>query len=972
MPANDSTPGADPTSPGQGDPAAPGLQAAATTESVTTGKSGKSRTAAKRGPKGDSAADEAAAAKPKTDAAPGGAAEAGNGKSANADRQRSAGRPAQQGAKDEAKSESPAPKAAEAADSPKPTGTSDKADEAGKKADAAKPDKAPPAGTAARDKPAAGKDAAERKVAEAPSAKPDKPAEAKAGGGANERSGKPADAPAPAETAAAAAPAARQTAAESGSAAVAKIERPAQDRSAPTPAIDENDEAAPVLKPEEVIDDKRDDWQVPPSAIDFENPLVSCLSTLAGLQQRPISTEALKAGLPQTGEDFTPDLAVRAAERAGLHAGILRRPKIRKILPVILPCILLLKESNACILTRYVDKQNVEILLPEGGGAKTVALDTLQEQYTGYAIFARPDFKFDDRAADIRLADSRAWFWGTLAKFWPIYSHVVIASVLINCFAIASPLFIMNVYDRVVPNNALETLWVLALGVGTVFAFEFLMRNLRTYFVDIAGKNADVIIASRMLEQVMDMRLDNKPASTGALANNMREFESLREFFTSGTLVAFVDLPFVLLFVGVIWIVAGEVAWVPLCAVPIVITVGLIMQYPLRKVIEDTHRESSQKHALLVETIDGLETIKATAAEGRVQRSWERFVGLTAESSGRARFISSFATTFAQIAIQASTVIVVVYGVHLIADGLITMGALVAATILTGRSLAPLGAVAAMLTRLQQSRVALKAIDTIMKTPVERGGGQRFLHRPEIEGKIEFKKVSFKYPAQENNALEEMSFTITPGERVGILGRIGSGKSTIARLLMGLYQPQEGAVLIDGTDLRQIDPADLRRGIGYVSQDNYLFFGSVRDNIAFGSPHLDDRTIQRAADVAGVTDFLRTHPHGFDLQVGERGMGLSGGQSKAIVAARAFLLDPPVLLLDEPTSCMDNSSEVILKRRLTEALGGKTLVLVTHRGSMLTLVDRLIIVDGGKVMADGPKDDVLRSLKQGQIRAAAS
>ncbi|RMD65103.1 MAG: type I secretion system permease/ATPase, partial [Alphaproteobacteria bacterium] len=714
-----------------------------------------------------------------------------------------------------------------------------------------------------------------------------------------------------------------------------------------------------------------EDWQIAPAAVDFIDPLLSCLTILAGLLERPISAEALKAGLPSATGRLTPELAVRAAERAGLEARITRRPQLAKILPVTLPCILLLKGQNACVLLGYPERTTAEIIIPEGGAnTKRIPIKELEEQYTGYAIFARPEYKFDQRASDIRLHHPRAWFWGTLGKFWPIYSHVLIASILINTFAVASPLFIMNVYDRVVPNNAIETLWVLALGVVTVFVFEFIMRNLRAYFVDVAGKNADVLIASRLLEQLMAMKLANKGPSTGAMANNLREFESLREFFTSGTLVALVDLPFVFLFIGVIFLVSGPVAFVPLSVVPLVVLAGLILQFPLRRVIERSHREATQKHALLVETIDGLETIKATAAEGRVQRAWERFVGLTAESSGKARFLSGLATTFAQVSIQLSTVAVIVYGVHLIAAGEITMGALVAATMLTGRALAPLSSIAAMLTRLQQSRVALRSLDAIMKTPVERPADKTFLHRPRLSGHIEMQKVSFAYPGQETKALDGVSFTIRPGEKVGVLGRIGSGKSTIARLLIGLYEPDEGAVLMDGTDIRQIDPADLRRNIGYVSQDNYLFFGSVRDNIAFGAPHMDDKAILRAAYVSGVSDFIRTHPLGFDLQVGERGMALSGGQRQAIVVARALLLDPPILVLDEPTSNMDNSTEATFKRRLGQILANKTLILITHRSSLLSLVERLIIVDSGRIVADGPKDEVLAALKQGQIRAA--
>ncbi|WP_120496104.1 type I secretion system permease/ATPase [Kiloniella sp. EL199] len=734
-------------------------------------------------------------------------------------------------------------------------------------------------------------------------------------------------------------------------------------------------QATDALKASEVIEGgvpPKAEWQVDPGSVNFEDPLLECVYMLASMMQRPISVEALKAGLPHSDAHFTPDLAVRAAERAGLTARTVRRATIEDIQPVTLPCIVLLKQGGACILLNYTKSGKANIAIPEGRGQKEITVAELQEQYTGYAIFARTEYKFDSRASDIQLKKPKAWFWGTLLKFWPIYSHVMLASILINLFAIASPLFVMNVYDRVVPNGASATLAVLAIGVTTVFLFEFVMKNLRTYLVDVAGKNADVIIASRLLEQLMAMKLSSKPPSTGAMANNLREFESLRDFFTSGTLVALIDLPFIFLFIWIISVVAApQVAVIPLIVVPLVILVGVFLQIPLRKVIEKTHKESSQKHALLVETIDGLETIKTTAAEGRIQRSWERFVGLTADSAGKAKLLSGISTTFAQLAIQMTTVVVVIVGVFLIIEKEMTMGALVASSMLSGRALAPLGTIAGMLTRLQQSRVALKSLDNIMSSEVERSEDKTYLHRPRLSGEIELKKVTFNYPGQEIKALDNVSLKIKPGERVGILGRIGSGKSTIARLSLGLYDPTEGSVLADGTDIRQIDPADLRRNIGYVSQDNYLFFGSVKENISFGAPHVDDQTILRAASLAGVTDFLKTHPHGFDLQVGERGMSLSGGQRQAVVIARSLLLDPPILLMDEPTSGMDNSSEAAFKQRLSKAVIGKTLVLVTHRSSLLTLVDRLVIVDSGRIVADGPKAEVLEALKQGQIRASA-
>lgn len=730
--------------------------------------------------------------------------------------------------------------------------------------------------------------------------------------------------------------------------------------------------AGDIVRQPEVLDDPAAEWSVPAGAVDFTDPLMGALAHLSALLGRPISTEALTAGLPHVEGPLPPELAIRAAERAGLRARLVRKAHVADIAAVTMPCILLLRRGEACVLLGIRDSR-AEIITPEHGQQPTVVdLAALEADFLGYAIFARAEARVDSRAQRIQLNDPREWFWGTLARFWPIYSHVVIASLLINCFVLASPLFVMNVYDRVVPNNATQTLWVLAIGVGTAYLFEFVLRNLRTYFVDVAGKNADVIIASRLLQQLMSIRMEAKPPSVGAMANNLREFESLREFFTSGTLAALVDLPFIFLFIGVIALLAGPLALIPLIMVPLVIGAGLVLQFPLRRVVEKAHHESNQKHALLIETIDGLETIKAVSAESRMQGSWERFVGATARSSTKARFISGIAITFSTFAIQFTSVLVVVWGVYRIAEGQLTTGALVASTLLASRALAPLGAIAAMVTRLAQSRVALKALDGLMKMPTERTEDSNFLHRPRLDGDIEFRDVSFAYPTQQGPALHGVSFRIRPGERVGLLGRIGSGKSTVARLMCGLYEPTEGAVLVDGTDLRQIDPADLRRNVGYVSQDNYLFFGSVRYNIGFGAPQMDDASILRAATTAGVADFVRTHPQGFDLQVGERGMSLSGGQRQSIVVARALLQDPPILVMDEPTSCMDNATEAMFKQRLGNVLEKKTLILVTHRSSLLSLVDRLIIFDGGRIVADGPREEVLAALRQGQVRAAIS
>ncbi|MGH6953789.1 MAG: type I secretion system permease/ATPase, partial [Alphaproteobacteria bacterium] len=618
-----------------------------------------------------------------------------------------------------------------------------------------------------------------------------------------------------------------------------------------------------------------------------------------------------------------------------------------------------------------------QLVLPDsGGGERRVALAELDTQYMGYALFARPEARMglgrtESRHDEPDRERPRSWFWGTLWTFWPIYAEVALGALLINLFALASPLFIMNVYDRVVPNNATATLWVLAVGVAVVFGFEFALRILRSYFADVAGRGADTIIASRMFEQVMGVKLAARPKSMGALVNHLREFETLRDFFTSATLTTLIDLPFVLLFVGMIWLVGGPIAWIPLLAAPLVFGVGLLTQLPLERLVRRSFADSARKHGILFEAVGGLETIKAMGAEGRMQRGWERYVGASAATGVRLRGWSTFAVSFATLAQNLVTVAIVLFGVYRIGDGDLSMGGLIACTILASRTMAPLGQIAAIATRLQHARAALGALDKIMGMPVERPADRSFLHRPSLEGEIEFKDVVFGYPGQPAPVLNGVSFRVAAGERVGLIGRVGSGKSTLGRLVLGLYEPVSGSVLVDGTDVRQVDPADLRRNIGSVPQEIYLFSGTVRDNIAFSAAEADDPAVLRAARIAGVDDFIRLNPAGYDLAVGERGDALSGGQRQAIALARGLAAERPVLVLDEPTNAMDANAENQFKARLMEILPGKTLLLMTHRYSLLSLVERLILIDGGKVVADGPRDKVLERLAGGREPRAA-
>lgn len=557
-----------------------------------------------------------------------------------------------------------------------------------------------------------------------------------------------------------------------------------------------------------------------------------------------------------------------------------------------------------------------------------------------------------------------AGFWDVLLYYMPIYRHVAFASVVINLIGVISPLFVMNVYDRVIPNNAVDTLWVLAIGILIAYLFDFLLRNLRSYFVDVAGRNADVVLSSRLVQKVLTMRLDAKPESTGALVNNLREFESLREFFSSSTLLAFIDLPFLVVALLLLGYIGGPLVILPLCAIPVLIITGIVLQEAGKRTAEQGYKQNMQKNALLVELVNGLETLKACMAESRMLHLWEQVVGVSAKAGSVAKKYNNLAITISTLVTQAVSVGMVIWGVYRIADGTMTMGGLIGSNILVGRAMAPLMQIASLLTRLQNSRMSLQALDLLMQLPSEGQNDNEYVEFGKLDASFSFEDLAFAYPGAERLALTDISVFIKPGEKVGVVGRMGSGKSTLGKMLIGLYQPRDGAVKFGGVDIRQLAEADLRGRVGFLPQDVVLFYGTIRDNIALGDPTINDQMILRASTLAGVTEFIRSNPAGFGAQVGERGMSLSGGQRQAVALARALVRDPDILILDEPTSNMDNASEQMIKNRLKAVMGNKTLVLITHRLSMLELVDRLIVMEGGRIIADGPKNEVLRRLRE--------
>lgn len=707
-------------------------------------------------------------------------------------------------------------------------------------------------------------------------------------------------------------------------------------------------------------------WHIKASAIPTDDPLLGCLIVLSRLEHKSATAEFLTHGLPLIDNKLTPDLFVRAANRINLSSQIVKRD-LEDISSLVLPVVLLLKNRQACLLVG-IQGDKVKIIQPETGhGVLEIKLEYLKGIYTGYAIFTRPSFQFDQRTDNEYFEKPQEWFWGTIAKILPMYSQIIVASLLINVFALFAPLFTMNVYDRVVPNNAFTTLWVLAIGIMFVYIFDFIMKMLRSYFIDVAGKKADILLSSMFYEQMIAVKMEARPESVGSFANNIGQFESFREFITSSTIATFIDLPFVVLFIIVIYLIAGNLILIPIVAIPIVVIASFLIQMPLNQLVKDSYRYTSQKQSMLIETLIGVEAIKTTGAASSLQRRWEHVHGMAAKYSTKTKILNNLATNFTALIQQITTVVTVIMGVYNISQGLMTMGALIAANMLISRSLMPLAQISSLITRYHQSMSALKSLDGLMKMPVDQPKDKRPIKHPDLIGNIEFKDVSFGYPNQDNPAINECSFNIRAGEKVGIIGRIGSGKTTIEKLIMNLLSPSSGSILFDGIDSKQLDVSTIRRSIGYVPQDVVLFYGTVRDNIVIGAPYVDDSAVLRAASISGVSEFVSKHPKGFDMPVGERGDKLSGGQRQSIAIARALLLDPKILVLDEPTNMMDSRSEEVFKHKLAQIIKDKTVIMITHKNSLLALVDRLIVIEDGTVMLDGPRDKVIQALVSGDV-----
>jgi ATP-binding cassette subfamily C protein LapB len=699
--------------------------------------------------------------------------------------------------------------------------------------------------------------------------------------------------------------------------------------------------------------------------------LLGCLLLACRTHQIATSKDALIAGLPLRNGKMTPALFKRAAERANLTVTILKKP-LNKIRPEFLPVTLLLNNDEACKLVSIDQTNNsARVIYPELGDAEVVVpLDEIAKQYAGYIIVTKPKYVFDKRSPAVGKVRLKHWFWGTLAENKRIYRDIMVAALVVNLFALAMPMFTMNVYDRVVPNRSVETLWVMSIGVAVIVIGDLILRTMRGYFLDWASTRIDVKLSARIMEQVLGTRLELRSNSVGSLASNLRSFESVRDFITSATITTLIDVPFGLIFIAVM-------AWIsPPMVIPVIVGSIIMLVYAfsvqtkMHELSETMYRAGALRNATLIESLVGLETIKALGVEGNMQRKWEHTASYLTEVGSKLKLLSQSINNGSNAISQITTVALILLGVYLVTNGDLTMGGLIASTMLASRAMAPISQMAGLLTQYHTAATSLASLDEIMNKPVERPLDSNFLSRPVFKGDIEFREVSFSYPEAEEKALTKVSFKIKAGEHVALLGRMGSGKTTIHKLILGLYQPTEGAILIDGIDSRQIDPAELRRCVGYVQQETHLFYGTMRENLTITSPHADDAAVLAAAHAGGIDEFINAHPKGFDLLVGERGETLSGGQKQGVGIARALVSRSVIVLLDEPTSAMDHTTEDAVKKRLIEAAVGKTVVLITHRSTLFDMANRIIVVDSGRIVADGPKEQVIEALRTGKIAKA--
>jgi len=714
----------------------------------------------------------------------------------------------------------------------------------------------------------------------------------------------------------------------------------------------------------------------------IKSSLLDSLVIFSKLYGKRYSAEVLSEGLPIKEGESSPKLFTvksndsrglfgRAAKRAGFKTNI-SKIDMKNISNLVLPCIILLKtddpdEVNSCILESFDEaRENAYIILPEAGEVVSkVKFTDLDREYFGMAFFLKREYRFESN--DFKLIDNKKkhWFWDTINSIKYIYKDVLLASLVINIFMIATPIFTMNVYDRVIPTSAFDTLWIFAFGVVFIYIVDLGLRFIRTYLLEVAGKKADIIMSSIIFEKVMDLKISSIPKPIGSFANVLKEFDSIKNFMASSTVALLIDLPFVFIFLFTIFYVAGELVWVPIVSILVMLIYTYSIKDKMLESVKETAGASSLKNGVLIESISNLETLKSLNALSLFQYKWEEATGEIADKGIKTKTLSAAIGTVSGFISQMNTVLLIIFGAYMIDMQLITIGALIATVIMSGRALGPMGQVAGMIAYYQHVQSSYDSIENVMNLESEHPHDKQFVRRPAFKGAVEFKNVSFSYPESDFKQLIDINIKIKEGEKIAILGKVGSGKSTLQKLLLGFYYQQEGSVLIDGIDVQQIDPVEIRSNISYMAQENVLFAGTARSNITIKNNKVSDHELIQASEASGALDFINKHPKGFELPIVEKGENLSGGQAQAISLARTLLDDSKLFILDEPTKSFDNSTSKKVIQNLKRIIENKTLLLITHTPADLELVDRIIVMDGGKVIIDDTKNEALKKLSKG-------
>lgn len=706
------------------------------------------------------------------------------------------------------------------------------------------------------------------------------------------------------------------------------------------------------------------------------NSIIKHLAIATKLLNQPVAEEALASNVARDRNLNANIQSLSEVLRSYGFENHISRRKLLEIPSLAMPAIIILNNEEAAVITdvKGHGEERTYVIRQGDAPAHEISNKDLESKYLGFCWFIKPKLTADHRSELPEYHLPKAWFWKVIARFKKYYYQVILASFLINILALISSLYVMNVYDRVIPNEAYSTLWVLSIGVFLAILFEFIAKMIRSHLTDIAGKKADLIISSALFRRVMALRLIERPISSGSYANNLRDFEAVREFMTSASLLVLVDAPFLLLFLFVMFIIGGKLAIVPAVICTLVLIVSFAVQPVLAKRINESMRESSQRQGLAVEAVEGIETLKVNNATNWAQQRWDRLNALTAASSMKVKEINEFVSNLTVGLQQLNTVGLVLLGTYLIHDDVvearITMGAVIASVILSGRALSSLGRVAGLAIRFQQAKNALKGVNAIVERPIERSPERSYVTLTQVQGQLTFKNVVFQYNEDTQPAIANLNLTIRPGEKVAILGRIGSGKSTLLKLAGGLYEPTGGNILLDDVDTRQIDPNFLRDKVTLLNQSPRLFLGTLRENLDLArmDGYSTDQELLAALRNFHLDQLVRNHPKGLDMPLGEDGLGLSGGQKQIVSLARLTLRHPRVVLLDEPTTGLDEQTERQALNVLAQWARDKTVVVVTHRLQVLPMVNRVVVVDNGRVVMDGPRDAVIARLQENEAR----